>query len=314
MPKFVADQIIMNTSIKITAYSDYGTVDTWNLINQAFDNFLQVVKKFSRFDPNSELSQLNQNQGKPTQLSPELFEIIHFALNLAKQTLGKYDPTVLDLLEVYGYKNEKDFQELNDPYLMKKIKKIILERPKYSEIQLDQVNHTITLQKKQRLDLGSLGKGYAIKLAAKTLSPTQNFLIEAGGDIFARGKKENNLPWQVGLLVQQDDEPQMLGKITLTNQSIASSGSWANRVRFFHHLLNPKNGLPENYWQQIFVLDPDPLLADAWATALFLAGTAALKLAESKKLTALLLDFHGKITKTEDFPKVSVGSWQNTSK
>ncbi|KXK08384.1 MAG: Thiamine biosynthesis lipoprotein ApbE precursor [candidate division WS6 bacterium OLB21] len=125
------------------------------------------------------------------------------------------------------------------------------------------------------VDLGSIGKGLAIDLAASVLEPVNNFIINAGGDIRAHGSKPDG-PWTVGLA--QHELPNKgvgggyFGHINIINQSLAASGGWGRRVRFFHHLLNPKTGMPINEVSQTFTLANDAQTADVWATILFASG------------------------------------------
>jgi len=302
MQKFEDNRIYMNTNIRIQVLSDKGTVYTREIINKAYEQFTYIVTNFTRFQPDSQLSKFNHNSTPP--ISKELFFLVEYALQLAHKTNGKYDPTILDLLETYGFNENKQFDKLSDKNLFSKIKKIISTRGSYKDIILNKDTLMIKLLPNQKIDLGSLGKGYAVKLASQVLNKFDNFLIEAGGDVYARGKNENNKPWKAALVTNintQNQPTEILGYVDLTNQSLCSSGGWANKYRFFHHLINTNSGLPENKIKQIFVLGDDPLDADAWSTALYLTGQKGLDLIKNEGLEALIIDGHDKIIKSENF-------------
>jgi len=293
----------MNTTINIQVLSDKGTVYTREIINKAYEQFAYVVKNFTRFQPDSQLSKFNANSKNP--ISSELFFLVEYALKLAHKTNGKYDPTILDVLEAYGFDDKKQFNKLSDKKLFSKIKNIIAKRGSYKDIQIDQKNLTIKLLPNQRIDLGSIGKGYAIKLAQQVLGEIfDNFLIEAGGDVYAKGKNEHSKPWKAALVTNtnaQNQSTEILGYVNLTNQSLCSSGSWSNKYRFFHHLINTSSGLPENSTKQVFVLGNNPMDTDAWSTALYLTGVQGLNLIKHEDLEALIIDQYDTLIKSKNF-------------
>lgn len=305
---FSDERVFMNTIIRIQVVSTKGTVFTREKIAAAFEQFDLVVKHYSRFRKDSELSKLNQSNGKAVEVSKELFALIAKALEISKLTDYAYDPTVIDLLEAYGYDVKQDFSRLQDPKLYVEIAKLTVGRPPCSAIELDYKNHKVKLQPGQRLDLGSIGKGYAIDLAYQVLDGNgfEGFLINAGGDLRAQGHNNSDLPWKIMLYRSQLpnhalDEEIFLGSVALENRSIAGSGGWARRIGAFHHLLNPKDGLPINSISQTYVMGPTASICDAWATALFVTGSSGLALIETAGLSGLLIDASGNISQTGNF-------------
>lgn len=278
----------MNTDITIKVISELGTIETYDLINKTFLQFDLVVNKFSRFDENSELSILNNSWGKKTKVSPELFSLINTAVELAKLSNGLFDPTIHDLLETYGYDKMKNFDK-NPDKINKEVRLLLKNRQSYESIKLDAERLTIQLMPKQKIDLGNIGKGYAIDLAANILSQKiDNFFINAGGDIFAKGKNEQNQKWSVGLSIPENINS-VFGTILLDNNSLACSGSWAIKYKDFHHLLNPKTGKPMKDISQSFVIHKSAMMADGLATLLFLTGTKGLAILEEQKIGGLII-------------------------
>jgi thiamine biosynthesis lipoprotein len=308
--KFTDERVFMNTKIRITVYSDAGTVATREQINIAYSKFDEVVRKYTRFKETSELAVLNSNQGKAHRVSAEFFQLVKYMLDLAETTKGVFDPTIIDLLEAYGYDAGYHFAKLDDPGLNNEIAKLVKSRPSWRDIELDEEKLTIQLAPKQRLDLGSVGKGFAIDLAYDALNVFESFIINAGGDVKAKGtsparRSFSEGGWTVGLeqhpLPNRPPEPaKIIGSVELHDQALAGSGGWARRVKFFHHLLDPQTGLPRNEVSQSFVLAPTALDADAWATTLFFLGKPGLKLLESQNLEGLLIDLDGEIIASDN--------------
>lgn len=306
MQKYQAEKTYMNTLIRISVVSNKGTVYTQNKIEQAFDKFDHVVKSYTRFNDESELARLNKSSGKPYKVSNELFHLVEKLLHYARISDGDFDPTVIDLLEMYGYDKNHDFSKLDNPKLYDEIQKLVKNRKTYKEIKLDMNNITIELAPGQRLDLGSIGKGYAIDLAYDVLSEFSGFIINAGGDIRAKGRNEKGKFWQVGLMLTQLpnkmlSDRQILGHMELANKSLAGSGGWVRKIKFFHHLLNTKTGLPVNDNSQAYVLANTATEADTLCTVLFVGGVKALDTIKAEGAEGLLVNANGEIFTTSGF-------------
>lgn len=267
---------LMGTQIEITIVSDKSRIDVNNAINESLNIFHKVVQKYTRFSDTSDLSRLNRSNGQFVEVSEELFKLIKFGITLSNKTNGLFDLTIIDLLEAYGYDNNYDFSKLDSLKLKDEINELIKTRPSYKEIDLDETNSQIKLQPKQKIDLGSIGKGFAIKLSKEFLLENNfnNFLINAGGDVCAEGKDIENKDWKAILFDPEETlktgKFESFGNIRLKDQTLACSGPWARKVGSFHHLLNPKTGIPKKSTTPVFIKAPDPIVADAFATLLFL--------------------------------------------
>lgn len=296
------ERVFMNSKVNIKVFSDTPRETIEKKIEEAFSKFRYVVDRFTRFEETSELSKLN-NAGKAFRATTELFRLVQFSLDIAEETNGAFDPTIIDLLEAYGYKKGYDFSILENPgKIQKEIDMLVRNRPSFRDIKLNKESSTIILAKGQRIDLGGVGKGYAIDLAAEVLLPFKNFLINAGGDIYAHGVNKKGKPWTAGLLfVDEKGRSEITGKADLENQAVASSGSWARKVKYFHHLLNPKTGEPFNEILRTFVIAKTAIEADAYSTALFVTGDQGLKILERKGIEGAFVDKEHIIHKTKGF-------------
>jgi len=299
MTTYKAERVFMNTKVSITANSNLGTVNTNLAIEDAFLEFDNVMKKYTRFEKSSELAKLNNSFGKSTKISKELFYLIEKLIDAYHITKGRFDPTIIDLLEAWGYKKNSDYSQLDDPELLKKIQTTLKSRASAEEIVLNKKKLEIKLVKNQKIDLGSIGKGYAIDLASNHLKGFFGYSINAGGDIKSGGFNESGKRWNVGLtefsLPNKKQTPaRVFGSILLKNMALASSGGWVRRVKSFHHLLSTTNGLPENKVSQAFVTHKLATIADLWATILFLCGKEGIELVnEQKGLEGMIIDSKG---------------------
>jgi len=101
-----------------------------------------------------------------------------------------------------------------------------------------------------------------------------NLIVNAGGDLCVRGKRGNR-PWRVG--IRQPDSREILASIEMEGPGcIFTSGSYERFYDYkgqrYHHILDPRSGYPAVNTTSVTVVARDPTLADAAATALFVAG------------------------------------------
>lgn len=291
----------MNTVITLTVIktpSD-STAEITDAIEDGFGEFERIVKQYTRFQPTSELSLMNAQAGKWFEVTPEFFMLIERMLELSQATAGAFDPTVIDFLETYGYDPNYDFSKLDNPDLDQHIAKIVTDRASWRDIELDKSNLKVKLRPGQRIDLGGIGKGYAIDCAYEKLNRFGNVLIDAGGDLRVKGRNDCDQPWQLGLVHNHNDQKVTIGRIESDGIALASSGSWARKVKQFHHIIDPHTGQPTQTLKTAFITADDAATADSWATAVFVDQTLAEKL--PKGIEALLIDVHDQAKSTPGF-------------
>ncbi len=265
------EKSFMSTLITIKVVQNTNsTVKINEAIEEAFLQFNNVVDKYTRFNEDSELSNLNRNSGKFVKITKEFFDLIKFMLSMSEKTDGAFDPTIIEFLEVYGYDKNYDFSKLENPKLDSLVKKILKEKKSWREIELNEEENSVKLPEGLKIDLGGVGKGYAVDLAYESLKKvSDDFLIDAGGDIRVSGKNLEGKFWTVGL----KDIDGIHGTVELKDKALSSSGSWAKKIKQFHHLIDPRLGKPaDRNFSTVFVLGETSLITDAWATALFILG------------------------------------------
>jgi FAD:protein FMN transferase len=257
-----ASTIAMDTVISIqVACADEGGVRP--ALQRALDWFAGVERACSRFDANSELRQVLARPGEPIQVSPVLFEAARFALALARQTDGAFDPTIGRLLERHGF---------NRHYVTGQTITSASAEPgaTYRDVRLGS-GRTITLRRPLVLDLGAVAKGLAIDLAACELGEFDNFCIEAGGDLFASGHNADGLPWRVG--IQDPRQPGALATtLEVSDQAVCTSGDYQRKSASGHHLVDPRTGQSAVELASVSIVAPSAMAADGLATAAFILG------------------------------------------
>ncbi len=237
-------------------------------IERAFDWFRRVEECCTRFDPQSEVMQLAGQVGVPVPASAILYEAVHFALAVAAESNGAFDPTVGYAMETGGFNRE---------YRTGQIVRTALEpgaSVSYRDVRLDPARKTIMLLRPLILDLGAVAKGLAIDLAARELQPLENFAIDAGGDLFLGGHNTNHEPWCIGIRHPRLDG-ELMDSLRVSNRAVCTSGDYERRSpkrSGDHHILDPRTGISTQTVASVTVVAPTAMLADALATAAFVLG------------------------------------------
>ena len=249
----------------------------------AEEEIRRLERILSRFRADSELSRLNA--GGELEAGDDLLAVVRLALEARQQTAGRFDPTVHDALVAAGY--DRSFEELAGDGAWSDA------APAGGNVRVH--GRRIALDRGVRLDLGGIGKGYAVDRAVARLAGVGACLVNAGGDLAVAGVPPGGV-WPVGL-----ETPG--GEITLgvAEGALATSGRDRRRWRAGgeerHHLIDPATGRPaESDLVTVTVAARTAVEAEVAAKALFLAGERdAAAEADALGLPALLVTADGRV-------------------
>jgi thiamine biosynthesis lipoprotein len=249
----------------------------------------------SRFDPSSDLSRLNAAAGAWTSVDPRLLEALGLAVRAREETSGRFDPTVLPALVAAGY--DRSFEQLDA-----RPARPLAQWRAGAAIELDERAGRARLEPGSAVDLGGIGKGYA---AARALDAMRDAwpmlpgaLVDLGGDLALWGEPPERGPWRIAVTdPRRPGEP--AGTLLLRSGGVATSGRDVRRFGpngTLHHLIDPATGVPaEPGPLAVTVVAPDPARAEAYATALAIAGLAdaAAQVAAQPSISALYIPHDG---------------------
>jgi len=258
----VRTEAVMGTIVTIHVVSSEAGVDT--SIDRAFGWFHEIEERCTRFDPRSELMQLTAKAGVAVPASPILYEAVRFALMVAEETGGAFDPTVGHRMEARGFNREHRTGATVRTTIAPD------DDVSFQDVRLDPDRNTITLLRPLTLDLGAVAKGLAVDLAARELEPFKNFAIDAGGDLYLGGLNPEGDPWSVGIRHPRNAE-ELIDTLRVSNQAVCTSGDYERAG----HILQPQGGTSPTVVASATVVAPGAMLADALATAVFVLGPAA---------------------------------------
>jgi FAD:protein FMN transferase len=241
---------------------------------RALDPLDDLEEAISYFRPAGLLGRINRMAADaPVEVPPSLFELLQLAATLCEETDGAYDVTAAPLWEVWGFARRKG--EIPSPDQLAEARALV--GGKFME--LDPARRTVRFQKPgMRINLGSIGKGYALDVCGErlTASGLGDFLFHGGqSSMLARGSISEDQPWEVG--VRHPGRPDSrIGVIRLRDRALGTSSgqfqSFRHRGRRYGHILDPRTGFPAENVLAATVVAPSAVLADALSTAFFVMG------------------------------------------
>lgn len=249
--------------------------------SKQFDSLFYVINKsMSTYQSSSDLSKINK--GDSTIVVDEHFRRVFIASKkLYKETNGFFDPTIGDVVNAWDFGPKKQTIKV-DSVLLDSLMKAV----GFNKIKLTHQNSIKKENTTSFLDFNAIAKGYALDVIASFLDDKKqnNYLIDIGGEVVAKGNKPNNVKWQVGIDKPNFDGAQSTQKIIgLTNQAMATSGVYrkfkvdenGNR---YAHIINTKTGYPaKTNILSVSVITNNCMMADGYATAFQAMGIEKVK-------------------------------------
>jgi thiamine biosynthesis lipoprotein len=242
-----------------------------------------LEQQMSVFRPTSEISTINRDAADgPVPVEPRLFALLELAGRIHAETDGAFDITAGPLWETWGFSRRAGTIPSSEQLAEAR------KRVGWHLVELDPVEKTVRFRVPGvGLNLGSIGKGYALDRCAERMEAAGigDYLLDGGySSVLARGGQLGDAShgpaeapngWTVG--VRHPLRPdRRLAEVRLRNRALATSGSgvqfFRHRGRRLGHILDPRSGQPAEGVLSATVLAPTAALADALATAFYVMG------------------------------------------
>lgn len=277
------------TSYHIT-YLDKKNRDFKYKIEKILRNFDLSV---STYIPNSIISKINSNV-ENVKLDKYFITCFNKAKEVWKNTDGAFDPTVYPIVNAWGFGPGKK-QQIE--------KQKIDSMMQFVGFDLIEIKGNKIVKKDPRvaLDFNAFAQGYSVDVVSDFLisKGINSFVVEIGGEVYAKGKNSNGLDWTVGIEKPIDnklDANPIKAIAILDNLAVATSGNYRrfvveDGIKYAHHI-DPKTGFPtKNNLLSASVFSIDCISADANATGILVMGLekAKLYLASHTELQAYLI-------------------------
>ena len=254
----------------------------------------QVDRQMSPWKPDSDLARLNHAPpGRWVALPAPVMEVLARALEIARLSGGAFDPAVGALVDAWGFGAARDAPDAAAIRAAVRSAQV----PAHQGLELDRSAGRARKHAPMRLDLCGIAKGYAVDRMAAVLPRhgVAHALAALDGELRACGAQADGRPWAVALESPQPGRRAARAVIELADRAVATSGDYRRFVQLgdvrVSHSMDPRTAAPvRNEIASVTVLAPDGAGADAWATALLVAGPGeGLALAQRQGLEALFL-------------------------
>ena len=286
----------MGTSYSVKVAHPPRGVDEQALKEEIDAALDRIDALMSTYKPDSELSRLNRS--KPNEwfsVSPEVAAVIDEAIRIGQLTDGAFDVTVGPLVNLWNFGPERSVtaRTPSDAQIRRAARRVGLE---HVDVRLSPP----AVKKRQEdlyIDLSGIAKGFAVDRIAELLDRRgiEDYLVEVGGELKAKGHKRPGRPWQVAVESPVAGERAIQKVIALEDLAMATSGDYRNffeedSIRY-SHIIDPRSARPVTHrFGCVTVLDASCMRADALATALMVLGPdAGYKLAIQENLPALFI-------------------------
>jgi len=268
----------LGTWIRIVARSDVSA-QAERAVDRAFEAIAVVDRQMSLHREDSQLVRVNRAAGRTAvAVDDALLEVVARARAHAERSDGVYDPTVLPLMRLYGFYGAARAGYPSDREIAR-----ALDAVGWQHVQVDRAAGTLGLARREAgLDLGSIGKGWAVDRAVAALRAEgiTSGLVDVGRNVYGLGTPDGRAAgWPVGVLHPATGT--VAHVFELHDQALATSGNAEQHHRLDRtsvgHLLDARRGRPADGPLSATVLARTATDADGLSTAAFLLGAGAVR-------------------------------------
>jgi thiamine biosynthesis lipoprotein len=239
----------------------------------ARDEALRIERKFSRYLDDNLVHHINHAGGRAVRVDDETARLLDYAAACHDSSGGLFDITSGALRRVWTFDGGNRVPE--EEAIREALSHVGWSRVTWSSPEF-------TLPDGMEIDLGGIGKEYAVDRAASMIAHRTRcaFLVNFGGDLFASGARRGNVAWGVGLDDPERPGEKVLGRLDLTVGALATSGDARRFVMYegrrLGHILDPRTGWPvRDAPRAVTVLGRTCLEAGTLATLAYLKGPGA---------------------------------------
>lgn len=270
---FTSTEYAMGSYVQQTVYGRMGE----DAASEAANAVQRLENQISWRMEDSDVARLNAAAGTDwIAIESQTADLLEMALNVAEQSEGAYDPTILPVSSLWDFGGEN--QHLPDEEEIETYRTFV----DYHNLRVDKETSEASLKiHGAALDLGGIGKGAACDTAVQAYQEAgvKAGIIAVGGSIGLYGEKPDGSLWRLAVRDPRsgDDKAEEMGLLDLSSGFVSTSGSYEKNFtengKTYHHILDPKTGYPaESGLVSVTVVSDSGALSDALSTAAFVLG------------------------------------------
>lgn len=258
----------------------------------------RIESKYSRYHQGSVVSAINARAGAEScECDDETMSLLRHAGALFSASGGLFDITTGVLRKAWNLKKA----ELPSSEALSQLLTLV----GWETVELEA--HGIRLPVKgMEIDLGGIGKEYAVDRAARFLfsAGVRHGYVNLGGDIMVVGPMPDGQPWTIGVRDPENAE-KLFASVPLQGGGLATSGDYGlffeKDGQRYGHILNPRTGYPVDHWRSVTVIAPSALQAGSISTVAMLRVDDCLEYLKASGMNYLAVDRNGAIYQKEGF-------------
>ena len=280
---FKKASLSMGTVFETTIYAPdkYVAEKTFNEVIQEINRLDYLMSNYKK---ESVLSELNRNaSAEPAACNKELVGVIEQSLQYSNITDGAFDITIGPLMKEWGFFKKKGRipgkEELESALESVSYKNIIIEEKTIKSLakKLVTVKTVFFKNPGTQIDLGGIGKGYAVDRAISVLKQNgiSSALINFAGNIYTFGTPPGKDSWVIGLQHPRKSEG-LLGTFEIRDKAVSTSGDYEKfftiEGKRYSHIIDPRTGNPIKGIVSVTIVTGNATRADALSTGVFVLG------------------------------------------
>ncbi len=251
---------------------------------EALREIERLDAQLSIYRPDSDLCLINAlSASEPVKTDPRLFRLLQRCTQLSELTDNAFDITIAPLMHAWGFLGESG--RMANPEDIRQA----MEVTGMQHVRFNDGDFTITFDSKGvMLDLGAIGKGYAIEKAVEILREqgvTSALLHGGTSTIYGLGAQLDGTPWEIAIKHPTDTDKH-LDVVELCDSALSVSAvhgkSFKQNGIEYGHVIDPRTGQPTQDALSAAVIGPCPTETDALSTALLVLGKPGLSLLETR--------------------------------
>ncbi len=266
----------MGTHLSFAAYTSTRADEA--TVRHAFADAVAEIRRvealMTTWHP-SEITRINDAAGSsPTVVSQETYDLVAEALHASEISTGAFDITFESLHGLWKFDEDLDPHPPTEAEVKAKLGLV-----SYHHVKLDARKHSVFLDTPGvRIGLGGIAKGYAVDKAAAVLDRAglDSYFVQAGGDLFTRGKKPNGDEWQAGIRDPRGVKDKFFALLPVSDHAFSTAGDYERAYvvdgKRYHHIIDPHTGFPATASRSVTIYAPTALLADEIDDAVFILG------------------------------------------
>lgn len=272
---------LFDTATKIVGYaeSEKAFKEQVQLLYDEMEEYHRLYDIYHTYEGIHNLKTVNDKAGKePVVVDKKIIDLLLLGKEMYEKTEGRLNiafGSVLSIWHEYRTAGLADPQNAKLPPMEE-----LLEANRHVDIDkviIDEEKSTVYLaDEAMRLDVGSIGKGYATEQAAKKAEEAgiTSLLMSVGGNVRAIGVKEGGERWKVGIQNPFEDvTEEYLKKVLVQDISLVTSGDYQRYYeaegKRYHHIISTDSLMPAENFTAVSILCPDSGIADALSTAVY---------------------------------------------